>query len=145
MGYKPRPAGPRRHQESPASDRRGPPPEVVANALQKAREGDLLLLVDFYAEWCAPCRVLEEHVLTDPRVRPALERFLLVKVDTDENPGVATYYKIAVMPTLIVLEGQGRELKRFDGAITAGALAVGLTSLGETGRYEGPGSHGKEE
>lgn len=56
------------------------------------------VLVDFYAEWCIPCKdvtpVLKE-------VKKEMSHVKIVKVDVDKNPFIATHYKINCLPTLI--------------------------------------------
>ncbi|WP_218042161.1 thioredoxin [Infirmifilum lucidum] len=69
-------------------------------------------VVDFWAEWCAPCR------LTSPIVEEVAEKFAgrvaVLKVNVDENPEVAAVYDVMSIPTIIVF-WRGREFKRFVG------------------------------
>ena len=61
------------------------------------------VLVDFFAEWCGPCKAMA----------PALEQLAaemqgkvkVVKVDVDQNPGITAKYAIRAMPTLMVFKG----------------------------------------
>ena len=137
LGFKPRfeqqPEGPAvaasRHR--PAFAVPPAPPEPIAEALARAREEGLLVLVDFYADWCAPCKVIERRVLPSPEVQKALEGFLLIRVDTDVHPEAARAYEVAAMPTLLLLDGQGAELTRLIGPVTAGELAAELIRVRE--------------
>jgi len=75
---------------------------------------ELPLVVDFWAEWCGPCRMMApffEQAATElePRVR-------LAKVNTDENPMLAQRYQISSIPTTAVFKG-GREVARQPGAM----------------------------
>jgi thioredoxin 2 len=82
-------------------------------------QGDLPVVVDFWAPWCAPCRMMapafEEAA---QRMEPAA-RF--AKLNTEEAQQIASRYGIRSIPTLIVFRG-GREVSRQSGAMGADAL-----------------------
>jgi thioredoxin 2 len=67
------------------------------------------VLVDFYADWCAPCRMVAPFV--DELARENVGKLLVAKVDTDKAPDVAMRYGIRSIPTLIVFS-EGREVER---------------------------------
>ena len=67
------------------------------------------VLVDFYADWCAPCRMVAP--LVDEIAYQKIGRMLVVKVDTDHAPEVAMKYEIRSIPTLILFDG-GEERER---------------------------------
>jgi thioredoxin 2 len=72
-------------------------------------ESQVPVLVDFYADWCAPCRMVAP--LVDEIAYQKIGRMLVVKVDTDHAPDVAMKYEIRSIPTLILFEG-GEEKER---------------------------------
>src|SRR5438876_11324447 len=78
-----------------------------------------LAMVDFWAEWCGPCRAVAP-VLED--VAEASEgRVTLLKVNVDENPGLAARYGIRSIPTILFVEG-GTVVDRLVGAVPKATL-----------------------
>ncbi len=103
-----------------------PIPEPIASALNEAREARKLVFVDFYAEWCAPCKTIEGKILPDSRVQEALEGFVFVRVDADADRGAGERFGVFGMPTLLVLDEQGDERFRHIGLIEPADLAEKL-------------------
>ena len=58
------------------------------------------LLVDFWAPWCAPCRQVSP--ILDEIARAHADKIQVVKINTDENPGVTARYGVTALPTLAV-------------------------------------------
>ena len=109
-------------------------PAPIATALQSANRNGRLLLVDFYAEWCGSCQVLDATVLSDPEVQAALGQVDFLKVDTDEHVEASKHYDVVGMPTLLMLDADGAELFRRVGMIDSTELAAEITKLVEKGR-----------
>ena len=80
---------------------------------------DRPVLVDFWAPWCGPCRMVEPTL--EKLAREKSQALKVVKVNVDENPGLASRYGAMSIPTMIVING-GREVDRVVGALPENAL-----------------------
>ncbi len=94
--------------------------EHVRETSDSSFENDVLqserpVLVDFWAEWCAPCKALTPAV--EAVALKYAESARVVKMNIDDNPLVAQRYGIRGLPTLILFKG-GREEDRIVGAIS---------------------------
>jgi thioredoxin 2 len=77
------------------------------------------VLVDFYADWCGPCKVMAP--VLDDFARLHTGEVLVLKLDTEANPATPARFGIRGIPTLIVFES-GREARRQVGAVQAAEL-----------------------
>jgi thioredoxin 2 len=84
-----------------------------------AGRSTLPVLVDLWAPWCGPCRVVAPGV--EQAARTLAGRLKVVKVNVDEAPRVAERFGVRGIPTLLVLR-QGREVARQIGAVSPPAL-----------------------
>jgi thioredoxin-like negative regulator of GroEL len=101
----------------------------LGKALKTAAAGDRPVLVDVWAVWCAPCRVMDETTYRDPAVVEAMGAFLPVKVDADAQPIVIDRYRVEAYPTVLVLDGSGREVTRTSGLVDAPAMRALLEEV----------------
>jgi thioredoxin 2 len=81
-----------------------------------AADSSLPLVVDFWAPWCGPCRMVAPEL--ERVAEGARGRYLVVKVNTDAVTDVAAEYRIRSIPTLAIVF-RGRELARVSGARSA--------------------------
>jgi thioredoxin 2 len=84
------------------------------------RDSPLPVLVDFWAAWCAPCRMVAPEMVKIARDRS--ERVLVAKVDTEALPTVAQRFDIRSIPTMILFRG-GAEARRLSGAMPAAEIS----------------------
>ncbi|MFS8638784.1 MAG: thioredoxin TrxC [Gemmatimonadota bacterium] len=77
------------------------------------------VLVDFYADWCAPCKMMAP--ILDEVAHDRAGSLLVTKLDTDRNPTMAVRYSIRGIPTLILFH-EGREVGRQTGAVPRAQL-----------------------
>ena len=104
----------------------GHPVELTdANFDTVVAKTELPVVVDFWAAWCGPCRMMAPHFAQ--AAKELKGRALFAKVDSDRNPGVSSRFGIRSIPTMVKLRG-GREDKRMSGALQAGQIVGWVTS-----------------
>ncbi|MDX9751384.1 MAG: thioredoxin [Flavobacteriales bacterium] len=81
--------------------------------------GDTPVLVDFFAEWCGPCKMMPP-ILSEFKGLMG-DQAMVLKVDVDRNPTAAQNYQVRGVPTLIIFKN-GRPVWRRSGVVSAAQL-----------------------
>lgn len=75
--------------------------KVTKDNFYEVKNSDKRVLLDFYADWCGPCRMVGPIVEEIAQENP---QFLIGKVNVDEQPQLASMFSVMSIPTLVVLE-----------------------------------------
>ena len=79
-------------------------------ALKQAQATNKLVVVDFFATWCGPCKMMERDTFADEKVQRQLTNFVTLKIDVDLQPQLAAKYGIQGMPTTLVIDATGKSI-----------------------------------
>ncbi len=99
--------------------------EVTTANFDSLLTEELPVLVDFWAPWCGPCRMLSPIV--DELADELADRVKVAKCNVDENQDIAMKYGVMSIPTLVLLKG-GQEVHRIVGASPKPKLKAELES-----------------
>ncbi|WP_269433458.1 thioredoxin TrxC [Sphingopyxis sp. H050] len=91
----------------------------AANFDAHTLKSDVPIVIDFWAEWCGPCRMMTPNFeMAVPRLEP---RVRLGKLDTEAQPAIAQRYGIRGIPSMVMIR-KGQEIARTSGAMPTSAI-----------------------
>ena len=99
---------------------------VTDSDFSSAIASDTPTLVDFWAEWCGPCKMMDQPL--DELAGETAGKLNVAKLNVDENPSTMGAYSVMSIPTLIVFQG-GEEKRRLVGARSKGQLQAELAEF----------------
>lgn len=77
-------------------------------------KSNIPVLLDFYADWCGPCKILGPII--DELAEEYEGRALVAKINTEKNPGLSQHFKIKSIPTIYIIN-KGEAVERYQGLI----------------------------
>lgn len=80
------------------------------DAIAQAKSSGKLVVVDFFATWCGPCKLMDRETFADAKIQQWLAQFVPLKIDVDQQRQLAERYEIEVLPTTMVLDANGKRL-----------------------------------
>ncbi len=102
------------------------PAVTDATWAEEVLQSDKPVLIDFWAEWCGPCRMVGPVI--EEIANEQGEHLKVLKLNVDENPDVARQYRVMSIPTMLVVS-DGVEKKRIVGAKGKSALLGDLAEF----------------
>jgi len=90
-----------------------------SKTFQELLEGDTPVLVDFFAEWCGPCKMMQP--ILEDTAKQLGGKVKILKVDVDRNPLAASKFQVRGVPTLILFS-KGKVVWRQSGVVPAQQL-----------------------
>jgi thiol:disulfide interchange protein len=84
-------------------------------AMDRARDKNLPVMIDFYTDWCNWCKTLDNTTYSDATVGNKAKRFVSLKIDADGQRALAARYKVGAFPTILFIGPDGVEIHRVVG------------------------------
>lgn len=103
--------------------------EPLATALREARESRKPILLAFHADWCAPCKRMENETFSDKRVVAMLEQYVVLKVNTDEHIELSESLGVVGLPDIRLVSSDGQRQVQLQGFQSVDSLVPELKTF----------------
>jgi thiol:disulfide interchange protein DsbD len=85
---------------------------LLDEALAQAQKERKPIVLDFFAEWCAPCQRMEKTTFIDDRVKALLGRCVFLRIDTDKQPEISRRMNVEGLPDIRFVTPDGKVVKQ---------------------------------
>jgi thiol:disulfide interchange protein len=102
---------------------------LLDEALKQAKSERKPIVLDFSAEWCAPCKRMEKTTFADAKVKELLQRCILVRIDVDQHEELAQRLGVVGLPDLRFVTPEGKVFQKLRGYQFPDSFAADLARL----------------
>lgn len=102
---------------------------ILDKALTQAKRENKPLVLDFHAEWCIPCKQMEETVFPAPKVAARLKQVVFVRIDTDKYPELTQKLGVVGLPDIRFASTDGKIVNKTVGFQNADTFSAQLSKL----------------
>ncbi len=96
---------------------------LLDEAMAQAKREKRLIVLDFFAEWCAPCKRMDKTTFKDARVAALLRHYVVVRIDTDQHVDLAARLGVVGLPDIRFVTPDGKVVRQLRGFQDADVLA----------------------
>jgi thiol-disulfide isomerase/thioredoxin len=102
---------------------------TVAAATEQAVGASKPILIEFWADWCVPCKVMDREVFSTAEFERAAGKFVPVKVNADKNKALSRKHNVLTLPAIVIADSYGNQLFRHEGYLSLPSTLALLKAL----------------